>query len=147
MNHTEAPDLMLSITELCEQYNVVSLYIFGSQALDISKNLRTSTPLSLIAGHDVDVGVKTHADNPLTARYKVKMAQVLEGLFSAPRVDLVSLAEADPFLAANIIRGERIYTADVRKADEYELYILRRAGDLAPYERARLKMILGTQIQ
>lgn len=32
----------------------------------------------------------------------------LEDLFEVERVDLVSLRDADPFLAANIIRGERL---------------------------------------
>ena len=34
----------------------------------------------------------------------------LEDLFLVPRVDLVSISEADPFLAANIIRGERLFS-------------------------------------
>ncbi len=145
MNETEAPDVMLIIAELCEQYNVVSLYVFGSQAPEISKSLRTGAPLSLMAGHDVDIGVKADADHPLTTQHKVELAQALESLFSASRVDLVCLGEADPFLEANVIRGERLFTADTRAADEYELYILRRAGDLAPYERARVNMILEAQ--
>jgi hypothetical protein len=61
----------------------------------------------------------------------------------AARVDLVDLATADPFLAANVIRGERLHAADGRAADEYELYVLRRAGDLAPLERERMALILG----
>ena len=54
----------------------------------------------------------------------------------------VALAEADPFLAANIIRGERLYALDPDEADEYELYVLRRAGDLAELERERMALIL-----
>ena len=67
----------------------------------------------------------------------------LEDLFSVNRVDLVSLPEADPFLAANIIRGERIFSKDTYLADEYDLYILRRAGDLIPLERERIDLIMG----
>ena len=59
------------------------------------------------------------------------------------RVDLTSLADTDPFLAANIVRGERLYAREAYEADEYELYILRRAGDLAPLERERMALILG----
>jgi len=59
------------------------------------------------------------------------------------RIDLVVLPEADPFLAANIIRGERLFPHDANAADEYELYILRRAGDLAPLERERQSLIQG----
>jgi len=72
------------------------------------------------------------------------MAVELEDLFDAPRVDLVLLHEADPFLAANIVRGERLYVKDEHDADEYDLYILRRAGDCAPLERERLALIEGS---
>ncbi len=67
----------------------------------------------------------------------------LEDAFEVPRVDLVMLAEADPFLAANVVRGERLYARDTYLADEYDLYVLRRAGDLAPLERERIALILG----
>jgi hypothetical protein len=53
------------------------------------------------------------------------------------------LDEADPFLAAEIIRGERLYAQDTYIADEYDLYVLRRAGDLIPLERERIALILG----
>jgi hypothetical protein len=35
----------------------------------------------------------------------------------------------DAFVAVNIIRGERLYVEDDYLADEYELYVLRRALD------------------
>jgi uncharacterized protein len=67
----------------------------------------------------------------------------LEEFFGGLRVDLVCLSEADPFAAAEIIRGERLFVSDGHEADEYELYILRRAGDLAPLERKRMALVLG----
>jgi uncharacterized protein len=66
----------------------------------------------------------------------------LETLFHVSRVDLCILQEVDAFLAANIIRGERIYAENSYFADEYDLYVLRRAGDLAELERERMAMIL-----
>jgi hypothetical protein len=77
----------------------------------------------------------------MSVREKVNLAMDLEEMLGVGRVDLVILSEADPFLAANIIRGERIFCRDPYLADEYELYILRRAGDLAPLELDRLSMI------
>jgi hypothetical protein len=59
------------------------------------------------------------------------------------RVDLVFLSGANPFVAAEIIRGERLFASDSHEADEYELYVLRRAGDLAPLERERMAVVLG----
>jgi len=40
---------------------------------------------------------------------KVNLALALEDLFSCKRVDLVSLSEVDPFLAAEVIRGEPLF--------------------------------------
>ena len=38
---------------------------------------------------------------------------------------------------------ERLYAEDEYLADEYELYIFRRAGDCAHLERERVALILG----
>jgi predicted nucleotidyltransferase len=142
MDQIEKHDMVQTIAEICEQYGVVTLYLFGSQAKLVWEQVTTGKPISLLAGHDVDVGVRSRPSHNLSTKGKVNLAQVLEEVFGAPRVDLVCLEEADPFLAANIIRGERLYAADAYAADEYELYVLRRAGDLAPFERSRLDMIL-----
>jgi hypothetical protein len=88
------------------------------------------------------VGVKPQPGADFPVQRKVELALALEDLFGVSRVDLVFLPEADPFLAANIIRGERLYAGDSHAADEYDLYILRRAGDCAHLERERLALIL-----
>ena len=72
----------------------------------------------------------------------MELSQELEDFFNVPRVDLLVIPEVDPFVAANIIRGERLYCRDQYLADEYELFILRRAGDLLPLERERLALIM-----
>ncbi len=97
-------------------------------------------PLSSNHSSDVDVGVKPR--KALSVREKVILAQQLEDFFGVSHVDVVTVPEADPFLAANIIRGERLYTEDTYLADEYDLYILRRAADLIPLEQERQQLIL-----
>ena len=92
---------------------------------------------------DVDIGVLPVYGRTLTARDRVRLTIALEDALHIDRVDLVILPEADPFLAANIIRGERLYARDEVEADEYDLYVLRRAGDLASLERERMALILG----
>ncbi len=52
------------------------------------------------------------------------------------------LAEADPFLSLEIIRGELLYTNDPDRQARHELYILRRAGDLMPFKKERMRMIM-----
>lgn len=59
------------------------------------------------------------------------------------RVEVLDLRRADPFLALDVLRGKRLWARDPVAADEFELYILRRAGDLAHWERERRRWALG----
>ena len=129
------------LAELCRQFKIDILYVFGSRALEVVDWLADKRPDLAPGPADVDVGVKP--GEPLSVQDKVRLALALEDLLGVARVDLVSLPDADPFLAANIIRGERLYAHDTYQADEYDLYILRRAGDLAPLERERMALIWG----
>jgi predicted nucleotidyltransferase len=135
--------LEIRLIRICRDYGILGLYLFGSRGKEIAARVRGEPVGCGESDSDLDVGVHPDPDTHLSAIDKVQLAQALEDLFAVPRVDLVVLLEADPFLAANIIRGERVYAKDDYQADEYDLYILRRAGDLAPLERERIALILG----
>lgn len=131
------------IKQIAEKHNLDIIYAFGSLAQqaaeyvkDISKGIETDS-LS-----DLDIGVKPKPEKYLAINEKIQLSLDFEELFKAKRVDLIVIPEADPFLAANVIRGERIFCSDKDDADEYDLYILRRAGDLAPLERERISLIM-----
>lgn len=132
------------LSELCQKFDIDTMYVFGSRAQTIYEWLYDDNMELVSHPSDVDVGVKS--PHLLTVHEKVKIALALEELFSVPRVDLVSVADADPFLAMNIIRGNRLYARDAYKADEYDLYVMRRAGDLAPFERERMAMVLNNRL-
>lgn len=132
-----------ALAHICKNFRVAILYVFGSRADQVLAWVEGER-LTLDPGPvDVDVGVRPAPGQPLSVEEKVRLTIVLEDLWGVSRVDLVCLPEADPFLAANVIRGERLYARDEYEADEYDLYILRRAGDLAPLERERIALILG----
>ena len=135
--------LYRQIRELCDRYDLDLMYTFGSRSQEIINYFYDRGELNRAAAADVDIGAKVKKGSTLSAREKVSLAIELEELLGAGRVDLVILSEADPFLAANIIRGERVFCRDAYLGDEYELYVLRRAGDLAPLERERLDMIFS----
>jgi predicted nucleotidyltransferase len=135
----------LALQRICERFRLQILYVFGSRAEQARKWLFGELDGLEPGPSDVDVGVKTSEREELTVENKVNLALALEDFFGAYPVDLVSLNDADPFLAANIIRGERLFAQDEYLADEYDLFVLRRAGDLAPLERERLALILGEQ--
>ena len=133
------------LARLCRKYRVDALYAFGSRACDVKAWMGNNHTMLAPGPSDVDIGAKPTSGERFSVREKVQLALALEDLLDVQRVDLVSLRDADPFLAANIIRGERLYARNTQQADEYELYVLRRAGDLVPLERERMALILGSR--
>jgi len=131
------------ISAFCERHGIESLHAFGSRGREIADWVEGKRPTLARSSADVDIGVLPRGGRKLSIREKSTIATELEEILQAGRVDLIVLPEADPFLAANVIRGERLYCRDTYGADEYELYVLRRAGDLAPLERERLSLIEG----
>ncbi len=132
-----------SLKQICERFGVLTLYAFGSQAKQIRNLVEGHQDALALDSSDVDIGVSVLSGEKFSVAEKVNLALALEDLFSCKRIDLVSLTEADPFLAVEIIRGERLFTHNEHEADEYELFVLRRAGDLAPLERERMALVLG----
>lgn len=128
------------IEQICRQYKIKALYVFGSRVAEMLLALGDDAYEFQPSPSDLDIAVLTRSQ--FSVDEKVNLTLELEGLFNVPRVDFLILHEADAFLAANIIRGERIYVEDSYLADEYELYVLRRAGDLAEPERERIAVIL-----
>ena len=109
--------------------DVRALYVFGSR-ID-----GTERPDS-----DLDVGVVYVSPQPLE-----KTVRLEEALYQATGepVDVIDAARAGALLALAVVRGERVFTRDELETDLFDLYVLRRAGDLLPFERARCAMLLG----
>jgi len=129
------------LREIASQYHIADLYAFGSRAAEIAARVRGQATSNQHPASDVDIGVRPLPGRQLSVHDKVRLAIALEDLLGVNRVDLVVLPEAPPFLAANIIRGERLLAANERAADEYLLYVLRRAGDLVPLRREQMALI------
>lgn len=130
------------MANLCSEYGIDILYAFGSRAKEVKSWIEEEIQSLSSSLSDIDIGIKPLAGKHLHVKEKVQLSIAVEEFLNVPRVDLVIVPEADPFLAANVIRGERLFCEDTYRADEYELYILRRAGDLAFLERERLALIM-----
>jgi predicted nucleotidyltransferase len=130
------------LSELAVAYRLADVYVFGSRAAEIAAALRENKALKGATSSDVDIGVRPKKGPRPSTRDLVNLTLELEGLFGANRVDLVLLPEADAFLAMDIIRGELLYTEDPVDQAYFELFVLRRAGDLLPFKRERIDMIL-----
>jgi uncharacterized protein len=137
------PRIQKELPMLCRRFGIEILYVFGSRAGELRCAIEADGNLRPGGSSDVDLAVKMSQGQRLAIREKVNLAIALEDLLGVGKVDLVLLSEADPFLAVNIIRGERLYCVDEDGADDYDLYVLRRAGDLARFERERIEKVLS----
>ncbi len=135
----------VALEQICHSLGVSILYAFGSRSKELYDWLEQPEQALSPSQSDIDIGACATPDVFWHVRDKVRLALALEDLFGCPRVDLVVLNEADPFLAVEVIRGERLFARDSYEADEYDLYVLRRAGDLAPLEQERMNLVLRVQ--
>ena len=117
---------------LSDEPQVLAAYHFGSSADGTAH-----------ASSDVDIGVLFRTRVPLEELIRIK--NQLDD--SIPQtVDLLDVKRAGPFVALDIIRGERFYCRDETATDEFDLYVLRRAGDLEYFERERRAFYLGSSL-
>jgi predicted nucleotidyltransferase len=94
-------------------------------------------------GSDVDVGVL--CGTRLTLDELIGLEGSLNDAIPQS-VDLVDVRRVGPFVALDVIRGDRFFCRDEVVADEFDLYVLRRAGDLAYYERLRRELLLSAPV-
>ncbi len=141
IEHTQE-SLITQIVQLARRFQIVDVYVFGSRAKEIVARVKEEKYSRRVTSSDVDIGIRPQRDIRLGPRDLVNITAELEDIFDAKRVDLILLPKADPFLALDIIRGELLYTKDAEDQARYELFVLRRAGDLLPLKKERINMIL-----
>jgi predicted nucleotidyltransferase len=108
---------------------IVAAYLFGSRVRGDARR-----------GSDLDVAVLF--SEPVELRTRVELEDRLAAA-AGIAVDCTDLGAAGAFLALDAVAGERVYCRDMDRCDEFELYVLRRAGDLAPFERERRRIVLA----
>jgi len=129
------------IIEIAEQYNLQLIYAFGSRAEEALMMAEGKIEHLSEGPSDLDIGLKPQ--NDLTIEEKVEITLALEEVFDIARVDLVVLSESPVFLSLRIVTAELLYARDTAFEAEYQLYIMRKAAELIPYERMKEKMVLG----
>ena len=132
------------LASLAHEFNLQLIYAFGSRAKEIFHIIHQKKHQPPATKSDLDIGIKP--EKPLNVQEKVKIAIILEDLFSVPKVDVVEIPEAPINLALEIVQGELLYACDEDFEAEYQLYIMSRAADLMPFERLKQKTILGIEI-
>ena len=131
-----------SLEAIARRYKLEEMYAFGSRAKEVTAHVRNEETVVAQPESDVDIGVRTKPGVALGPSERVKLTLEIEDLLGVSGVDLVILQEAEPFLAVEIIRGELLYAEDLNQQSRYELYLLRRAGDLHPFKKERIRMIM-----
>jgi len=129
------------VKDIASRYDLQIIYAFGSRAKEALDMVEGRIEQVSSKPSDLDIGVKP--EKPLTVEEKVKIAILFEDLFDVSRVDLIVLPEAPVFLALEIVTGEILYRQDSTHEAEYQLYIMRMAADLLPYEQMKQRMIMG----
>jgi predicted nucleotidyltransferase len=129
------------IGRIASQYGLQIIYAFGSRAKEALDLVEGRIERFSSSPSDLDIGIKP--ERALTVEEKVKIAILFEDLFDAVRVDLIVLPEAPVSLALEIVMGEILYVHDSTYEAEYQLYIMRQAADLLPYEQMKQRMIMG----
>ena len=136
-------DRLQRLHEVCRRFRVASLYAFGSRSKAALAFVASDAVAMDDSSSDLDVAVSLQPATTLSARDRVRLTLELEELFGVARVDLTILAEAKVFLAADVVRGELLCCDDPDRQAREELYFLRRAGDLAFFQRERQEGLLS----
>ncbi len=108
----ETGSLSPRLYDLARQYGLIAVYSFGSRAEEVAARVAGRAVEPAHPASDVDIGVLPAPGRRLTAAERADLTVALEDLLDVPRVDLVILPEAPPFLALDIVRGELLCTTD-----------------------------------
>lgn len=136
-------DLRENFSALCRSHGLIAVFAYGSRATEVDRRLHGDEPVPEHPRSDLDLGFLPARDVRFDVRDIVEFAAAVEDLFKVPRADIVDLRSAPPYLALDAIRGQRVFCADEYEAANFELYVLRRAGDLAVHERQRRRLLLA----
>ena len=131
------------LRDLCRAHGVAALYAFGSRAAEADSFASGRSGSLASGGSDLDIAALPVPDGRIGSAGAVGLAADLEDLFSVSRVDLVLLDRASAFLAVEAVSGRTLVDLTPDFTAEFELFVMRRAGDLLPYELERRRMVIA----
>jgi predicted nucleotidyltransferase len=127
------PELVrVAVAVAAAEPRIVGLYLFGSRAKG-EEHERSDVDLGVLFAEKV----RPEEVFRLEVRFEERLGRP---------VDLVDAGSCDPFLALRVIEGERLYCSDETRCNEFDLFVMRRAADLEPFERERRRMMLEEPI-
>ena len=142
MTSASAKSVSSDVALVADRFGLADIYVFGSRADEIASAVRV-VGNAIRTESDVDIAVRLRRSVSLAPADRVELTLMLERALRVSTVDLLVLSDAGPFLSLAAIRGNLLYCIDAVDQAEYELFVLRRAGDLAPFERERQEIMLN----
>jgi len=133
------------VAAIATRFGIDVLYAFGSRAREALAHLVGSGTFAAGGTSDLDLAALPEPGRIWSVDDRVLMTAAFEDVFAAPRVDLIVLPGAPPFLTLAAVSGELLFARDRVREANYQLYVLRRAGDLAHFERERRAHLLATR--
>jgi len=130
-----------AIRECAGRFGLELIYAFGSRSREIFSLIEGRRKAPRRSSSDIDIGLKPA--KRLSIEEKADLAAFFEDLFGVHRADIIVIPEAPPSLACEVVQGELLYAKDPKDEAEYQLYIMRRTADLAPYEHAKRELVFG----
>ena len=118
-----------SIKAIAENFDLILVYLFGSQA-DMGRRFLDGDKVSLDPFSDLDVAVAFKKPPSETMKVYGSLYKEISELFVPFDIDLLFMQEVNTLFQHEIIKGVRIYERDESIADEFEEIIMKRAEDL-----------------
>ena len=116
------------LKKLAEKYEIILIYIFGSQAEKAKRYLEGE---KIIKNNFSDLDIAIAFEKPkIDIKIFGKIYMELSEIFEPFEIDLIFMHEVDPLFQYEIIKGEKIYEKNEFLTDEIEERIMKLAGDL-----------------
>ncbi len=126
------------LRHVCEKNGISLLYLFGSQARSALDYLQNNGATGDVGDPlaDLDIGVVTSSPLPPAGERHELYASLtndLQECFPGFPVEVVLLEEHHSVFQYEALKGFCIYCSSVEAKDRYEISVLRRAADFAPF--------------
>ena len=135
----------MELLRICEGYQILAVYLFGSMANEGVALLDDKLPVNVDPLADLDVGVvflQPVSDPKERVKLYKRLYTNLSDLFSPLPLDLVILQETGVIIQSEAIRGQLIYSRDDDQRTDYEERVIKIYQDWKPVYDQYTKEVL-----
>ena len=135
----------MELLRICEGYQILAVYLFGSMANEGVALLDDKLPVNVDPLADLDVGVvflRPVSDPKERVKLYKRLYTNLSDLFYPLPLDLVILQETGVIIQSEAIRGQLIYSRDDDQRTDYEERVIKIYQDWKPVYDQYTKEVL-----